>query len=558
VPEEMLADVLNALRAERSPDGLPAALPSGTEARRGPRNRLELQRSQGLYRGLQTLVPTSGVRLEELIGRLADLDPSGPVADLRDAAAAARRWRVWVDQLGRAVREALDRTPGVPDTAEFLPAIPDGAPAPGWTDLFALIALGSSGAAAQAAEVATHARGPEIELVRGALRAVAGDWEGLWRSGRAQLHRRSPTPTVLARLELRSVLALETVPPISANELASWLDRTKGDVAASAGSLGALVDALDGGSAVAFERLAGALCGLPSLRLRVARRALDFGVLGRGIATDLLASLTTSDAPDRVTAIAEVLICLVSSPDRALADAAWGALAGASAEIVASVVQELGTRSDARSRTLVEAAERRRSRAAAQQNQRVRLQAAGAQGRLQAFGSTLARVLAPGRLSEPELGTLEAATREALVEAHRDGWLLPILKVLRAQVRRHPDDPARTVWLARALAIAGQWAEAERAFLEAADAAPGIDARRDRRLEATHTFFVGGQGERGVRILRELIIARPDRRVAAAVATWAAAGELPESAVKPVRGLLTAARSGIYAGAIRALDRAVV
>jgi hypothetical protein len=555
VPEELLEEVLEALRAERAPEGLPTVLDGGTEARRGPRDRLELQRSKGLYRGLQTLVPVSGVRLKDVIGRLAELDPSGPVADLRDSALAATRWGVWVAQLARAVREALDRTPGVPDTTDMLPAIPEGVSAAGWSDLFALVSLVSSGAAAQAVEVAAHARGPEIELVRGAIRAAAGDWEGLWRSGHAQLHRRTSLPTVLARLELRSVLAVETVPGISAAELATWLDRTKGDAARSEESLAALVDALDGGNRSAFERVAEALRDLPRLRTRVGLRALEFGVLGRSMATDLLSSLTTSEAEDRTSKIADVLIALVDRPERPLADAAWGVLPGSSTELVAAVADELRRRSDPRSRSLVEAVERRQKRAEVQENQRARLRAAGVQGRLQAFGATLARVLAPSQLSEDELAVLEASTRQALAEAHRDGWLPPILKVLRVQVRRHPDDPARTVWLARGLVIAGQWAEAERAFQAAADAAPGLEARRDRRIEAAHAFFVGGEAERGVRILRDLTIARPDRRVAAAVAAWAAGGDLPKVAVKPVRALLAATRSGIYAGAIRALDQ---
>ena len=552
VPEELVPDALHALRAERSPAGLPAALPSGTEARRGPRKRLELHRSEGLYRGLQSLVLAESPRLDDAIEAVAAADPTGPVAELRASGAASRRWGVWVEQLRRATTEALNATPGVPDLATVLPAVPDGDPAPGWSDLFALVALAKAGAGEQAVTLAEHAVGPEIGLVRGVLRAIGGDWNGLWKAGRDQLRGRATPPTVVARLELRSLLALAETPSLTADELLSWLDRTRGDVQVSPDSLGPVVDGLRGGRRGSWDRLADALRDHAALRLRLARRALAQGTLGRVLAGELAVALVASDADDRAEALADLLEAAVPTPDPPVADAAWTALPGASAELIDAVTAVLATRDGHTAKALVDAAERRRARLQARVAQRDRLRAAGAQGRLQAFGATLAKVLAPPDGS-PGREQLEEAVREGLEEARRDGWLAPIIKVLRAQVRRHPADPVRTAWFARALAIAGQWAEAERAFVEAADAAASPEGRRDRRLEGARAFLRGGETDRALRILRRLTVGRPDRVVAAAVVDWAAAGDIPAEGAEGLRSLLEASRSGVYAGAIRAL-----
>jgi hypothetical protein len=316
-----------------------------------------------------------------------------------------------------------------------------------------------------------------------------------------------------------------------------------------------LVAAVNGGSRRAFDRLADALEASPRLRRRLAERALVLGVLGRRSATELLEELVAGEDPDRAERVAGVLRSLVTSPEAPVADAAWGALPEAPASFVDEVIARLEKNADDTSRVLVAAVERRRSRAAARSAAKDRLRAAGAQGKLQAFGATLARLLAPGDRSRVESERLEAATRQALEEAGREGWLAPIIQVLRAQVRRHPLDPARTVWFARALAVDGSWAEAERAFSEAADAAAGPDQRKAVRLEAAHAFLSGRETVRGLQILRQLLLARPDRQVAAALTRWALAGELPDDARTPLRAQLEAAQSGVYAGTLRALGR---
>ncbi len=553
VPDELVPDVLEALAAERSPTGLPAVLASATEARRGPRNRLELQRSQGLYRGLQSLAPVESPSLDEAVDAIADGDPAGPVAALRASAAAGRRWGVWIDQLRRATTEALNSSAGVPALDDVLPALVDGDPAPGWSDLFALVALARGGEAGQALALSEHAVGPGIELLRGVLRALAGEWDALWRAGRDQVRRRATPPTVVARLELRALLAVSEAPSLSADELLSWLERTRGEVETDEERLGPIVDALEGGRRGGYDRLAEAWKDRKGLRLRLARRALALGTLGRVLAGELAEALVASDAPDRAEALADLLTAAVPTPEARLADAAWTALPNASEELIEAVGEVLVGRGDDRSRALVAARGRRRQRREARAAQKDRLRAAGAQGKLQAFGATLAKVLAPSDGSA-DRAALEASTRDALREAQRDGWLGPILQVLRAQVRRHPQDPERTAWFARGLAIAGQWAEAERAFAEAADAAASLEGRRDRRLEGVQAFLVGGEVDRAIRLLRELTVARPDRAVAGAVVAWAEAGEIPAEAVSGLRRLLEAPRSGIYAGAIRAID----
>lgn len=554
VPDEIIPDILEALAAECSPTGLPALLSSGTAASRGPRNRLELQRSDGLYRGLQSLDPVESPGLDEAVSVIAESDPNGSVALLSASMAAGRRWGVWTAQLQRAAAEALNATGGIPELADVLPDLEPGEPAPGWSDLFALVALAKGGAAAQAAGLAEHAEGPETALLRAVLQAVGGRWDQLWVGGRDRLRRRDGAPTVVARLELRALLALDPPPELTADELLSWFDRTRSDAAGSEEALGGVLNALRGGRRRSYDALAEVLDGSPALRLCLARRALELGTLGRVLASELAVALVASDSPDRFDALADLLLAAVSTPEQHIADAAWTALPTKDAELLAGVADALQRRDDPRAVALVEASERRAARIRAADEERDRLRAAGAQGRLQAFGATLAKVLAPADGSAGR-AELESSTREALMEAHRDGWLAPILKVLRAQVRRHPSDPERTIWFARALAIAGQWAEADRAFAEAADAASSPEGSRARRIEGAHAFLIGGEVDRGMRLLRELLLGRPDRAVASALVAWAEAGEIPGGIVAPLCSLLTGARSGVYAGAIRALDK---
>ena len=163
------------------------------------------------------------------------------------------------------------------------------------------------------------------------------------------------------------------------------------------------------------------------------------------------------------------------------------------------------------------------------------------------------------RYSEPLARALtsdehDTAAWGALKQAEADGWLDAMVLLLRLQARRHPADGRRALWLARALASGDRWFEAESQYGEAASLAEGQPVALEREFEGVDLALEAGQGRRVGEWLVRLVRTRRTRALAREITTRLWAGKLPPEACEVLESELTRESSGLYAGALRALQ----
>jgi len=208
--------------------------------------------------------------------------------------------------------------------------------------------------------------------------------------------------------------------------------------------------------------------------------------------------------------------------------------------------------------------------------QRGQALALGAEGRL-AEAVPLLAVLPPGdpeldslrervaveqrRFTAPLAGALTSDGHEeeawaALRAAGEEGWLEGVTLLLRAQARRHPADIRRAGWLARALVVAERWAEAERQFGAAAALEGGGPGQVERELEGVDLALDAGENARAARWLVRLVRTQRNRSLARGLAVRVWGGKIPHEVAEPLLAELRRDGSGLFAGAVRALQDA--
>ncbi len=541
-PVEIADELVALLRQRAAPDGVQGG-------------RLEVSHRGGPFAGVHRFSRALGATPGLLDAVVAAHDEPGNLAALQAEQGLASSWSAWVGSTFDALLAALDRA-AVLDLAALASPwsadVPDGSP---WAAVSAAVRAACDGAfeAAVAGLPAVHRHAD----VRGLWSAAGGSWAALWPAAERLLSDRRSPKTPIERLSARALLAMEPPPELAAAVLVRWLEWADAELGADAVPAERVVAAVTSGERRAFNQLAKRTSKATAAAAAVRADALPIELL------DVALEAAPRDA---------VLAALGDPGPRA--DVAWRfisqGLDGAGQEALIAELEPINAavagagarrlqvardRVAAREQILALAAEDRLSdivpllakadpadpdvKAAAQR-------VAQAQAR---FTTPLARALAADGHDDEAWGALRAA-QEA-------GWLESVIGLLRAQARRHPADPRRADWLARATWLAGRAADAERAFGEAAKLQDGPPAQVAREMEGVKLALSSGDGDRAARWLVRLIRTQRNRSTARGLTMLAWEGALPAAVAKPVLEALQRDGSGLYASAIRALQDAI-
>jgi hypothetical protein len=167
-----------------------------------------------------------------------------------------------------------------------------------------------------------------------------------------------------------------------------------------------------------------------------------------------------------------------------------------------------------------------------------------------AYTPALARALASGALAS---GAVGEAGVQALDDAAAAGWAGALVALLRGQARKHPGDAARKAWLARALSATGRWAEALALYRDA-DRLLGGDAGLDLLWQGLEAVLQRCPDE-ALPWLEAAVRRGPPREISRRIGLLAWGGKIPPAVASPLAQRLRDEGSGVWAGAMRALEQ---
>ena len=543
------ADALVQLLIEEAGPGTPS--PRGN-ARRLPNGVVEIRLQGGGVGTSRRFI--EGPSVWELLGPAADREqPPAALTALRTTRAGRAAWDAWTAAGERSVVTWLDQNPGLPDVSALLPPVPEAvAGDSAWTPSLAAITAASSGELDVALEALPDV--PGAEVVETLLLAALREWKTLWEATlEASAHAPAPGGLV-SRLEGRALLGLDPMPPLEASIACSWLRWADEELGPESVPVDRIVEAVSGGAAPDFVALA--------------RRAPDVAVAARAVAVGELPEKLVGAALQQ-HALVDVLAAVGDAESRAAA--VWKQHA---AGLPAPEQRELVAALRGRSTAMAAAGAAHLARLEEAVAHRQRVLDLAADGRLVEVLPLLAGLEA----RDPELDAVRAAVARAqrryteplalalsgpghddaawgaLKQANADGWLDPMVLVLRVQARRHPEDGRRALWLARALAVAGRWYEASAQFSEAAALEEGQPEALEREFEGLDLALEAGKGRIVGEWLVRLVRSRRTRALAREITTRLWADKLPAEACELLQAELTKDGSGLYAGALRALQ----
>lgn len=490
----------------------------------------------------------------ELLGPAAGLEESpGPLCTLRASRADRSAWDTWLDSAREAVVGWLAANPGLPDVASLLPPAPKpGGGSSPWSAALAALTAASSGALDKAVEALPDF--PGAEVAETLFLAALGEWATLWDAAVEALSGGELSGGLVSRLEGRALLALDPAPPMDAAVVSAWLGWAEAELGAGQVPAARIVSSVTGGRARDFVALA--------------KRADPVAVADRAVAAGRLPEKLVSAALERHDLV-DVLSALADASSRA--PAVWKRHA---AHLPREEQRQLVAALEDRSPSVAAAGAAWLARLDEAAAQRQRVLELAREGRLAEVLPLLAGLdtrdpeldavraqvaVAQRRFTEPLALALsgpdhDAAAWAALKEARQDGWLDPLVLLLRIQARRHPADGRRALWLARSLVVAGRWFEAESQFGEAASLAEGQPLALEREFEGVDLALEAGQGRRVGEWLVRLVRSRRTRALAREITTRLWAGKLPGEACEVLQKELQLDGSGLFAGALRALQ----
>ncbi len=571
LPEGVVQALLGAIESEATPtpasDIFEAAGASVRRARSGSWNVQCEQDGPGLWR----FAPRSsaGSWESDALTRLEGLSPT--LARL----AAARRCQVaWIHatrSLEMRLGQWLERNDGVPGPAQLATLV--GAPLPQahplWTQPFGrwqqLGVPASPEGHAFPTPLPAGLVGRRLIEVLSWLASL--DEGALLAAGRALLVDVPPAGPI-DRLLLRSLTILQ--PALSAEELARWLELPERPI-----QPGPLVERLSGGRRGTFAQLAGLLD--EEARPLLLARAVTLGRVPRELLDEALA------AAEDPAGIAAVLVGATPSPDRArrVWDAVRAGVAVDDHAALLEALQGLGGRNAAALAKVVGAEQAHRAELRAARAAVVELAQAGQLGQAAtrlaalvgweqesseeeraAFEDLRTRAIERQR---PLLGPIVAALAGsvapgvddaafgALEDAVQEGFGAAVVALLARQHRRAPEDARRALWFARALALNGDWGEAQRVYRETAREHVDLRKRFETEFEGVFLAFDEGQGGRALAWLGELL-SMPWHQILAPHVD----GLVADDIVKPdqrgaLADLLEGTGSPFYAKAVRRL-----
>lgn len=489
----------------------------------------------------------------ELLEKAAALEaPAGALAQLVATRRHREAWTGWCEAAGARLAGWLDANPGIPGPGDLLPAAPRWEGSSAWGDALAALDAADRGDVESALD-----RLPDIpgsELPEALLLAALGDWAALWDSAAGSLGQARGADSPLDRLEARALLALEPVPKVAASVALAWLDLMGREPAKPQARAERLVEAIERGRPAEFLALAVRIDPAAP-----ARRAMALAALPEELLAHVL------DPADPIPALA----ALAAPPSRLRA--IWAEHVGGKPLAEQRVlVDRLGDRAPA----LAAAGEAHLEALEQTEARRVQIARLADEGRLaeivpllagldaesMGLGGVAERVAAAQRrYTEPLAAAMAGSQHDedawaALRCAGAQGWLDSLMVLLRGQARRHPEDQRRALWLARALVVAGRWAEAERQYGEAAGLAPGLVEAAQCEMEGIDLALGAGQAGRASDWLVRLLRTRRDRAVAREITVRVWGDRFPEQVASALRNEIERDGGGLFASALLALQ----
>ncbi len=489
----------------------------------------------------------------QLLDAAAALEsPPAALAGLAAVRAGRAGWQAWLEATRSSLDGWMTENGGLPEVASHFADAPVVAGESAWSAALSTLDAACRGDLDGALEALPEV--PGSDEVEAMLLAALGEWGTLWEAGEEALVAREPSEELVARLERRALLGLDPLPPLDAGVVRAWLAWAASEPGAAELPGTRLVRSVERGRPADFVALA---------RLAdeadVAARALKIGQLPEKLVPVAL----------QAHALVDVLAAVADAERRG--PALWKRYA---ASLPLEEQRRLVTTLRERSPGMAAAGEGSLARLEAAAAERQRVLDLAAEGRLveilpllvgleardPELDAVRAQVdAAQRRYSTPLARALtsdehDAAAWGALRQARADGWLDAMVLLLRLQVRRYPADGRRVLWLARSLAVAGRWFEAEASFGEAAALAEGQPKALEREFEGVDLALEAGQGRRVGEWLVRLVRSRRTRALAREITTRLWAGKVSPEACEVLEAELLRDGSGLFAGALRALQ----
>jgi len=489
--------------------------------------------------------------------------------------AAARRCQAAWTQAARGLEgrlvQWLDRNDGVPGPAQLATLLGEPLPSahPAWAPLFERWAqlAGRAEVSFDALAAPVPKALPGRRVIEMLSRLVGQDQKALLEAGRALLTDSAPSRPI-DRLLLRSLTLLQ--PALSAEELLRWTELPERPA-----DPGPLVERLQSGRRGTFARLAGVLPAelRPSLLARsvalrrVPRELFDEALAAASEPSEVAAVLVgATPAPDRARRVWDAVRGRIPIDSQAALHAALGELDGGGAVALAKLVgAEEERRAEARRdrAAILELADKGHlgqaaTRLAALENwqedstpeeraafESVRLEAIERQKSLLGpIIAALAGTVGPG-VDDAAFGALEDSVQEGFGPA--------VVALLARQHRRAPQDVRRALWLARALALNGEWGDAQRVYRAAAKEHVDLRKRFETEFEGVFLAFDEGQGKRALGWLGDLLSTPWHQVLAPHVDGLIAENIVPPKQRAALADLLAGTGSPFYAKAVQRL-----
>ena len=449
-------------------------------------------------------------RLRERSERLVAL-----AAARSDDAAWARAAR----SLEARVAQWLDANDGVPSPGQLdaLAGTPPKADHPAWADAVSLWAELASVSGVAVRDRALPEGLPGREVLRVLLALRRQDDRALTAGGLLALSG-DATAGSAERLLLRSLAVLD--PELTAEQLLGWVARP-----GSTPDLGPLIRRLKAGRRTSFVELASRLD--PSLRPLIVERSVALCRLPRELLDEAFA------AAEGLPSVAAVLVATTPAPDRARR--VWAAVRGrippdlhdalsaALSDIAGQSAEALATLAGAEAKARVSRQEQRAAvlahAEAGQLGQAATLLAAldlteASPTERDALAALRERAIArQSELVVPVVVALagsggpdaDDAAFGAIEDAVSEGFGDALVALLVRQLRRDPEDIGRGLWLARALALNGDWREARRVYQSTARQHSDPRKRFETEFEGVFLAFDEGQSDHALRWTSELL-----------------------------------------------------
>jgi len=471
------------------------ALPEGvTEARPGTWT-VPVEGAAGTWSFVRRRGGTAAV--PGLLKRLLSLYPDDEgLSGLAAARAARGEWETVISALEPAVQLVLQRAPGALDRAALL--------APVLTATAALEA--AVGQSATFSLDLVHVLAADPAALEPYVRGFVGRAE-------PQLHH---------RVAARAAALSESLPVLSAGELARWWARDKESLGERTlmEKIGALTKARRGDIAALLDVVP------PGARKTVVETGLALGALPRELLPEVLDGADVARAAAGLVAATpaagrarrlwreqrEALDGFEFSELRDALSTIEGKVAACFVELIDTDLAERAARAKQRV-AIVELADSGRLGEAAQRLAALPNDPLDASMQAALDGVKARAIARQGELVAPVAAALAGATGNeaedaafaAIEDSIAEGFGRALVALLSKQHRRAQNDPARALWLARALCLSGDWAEGQRVYGLAASMRSDINARIATEFEGLFLAFEEGEVARGLRWLQSLL-----------------------------------------------------